>query len=112
MAKVRTIGGLLLCVAISVRARATTCNSVAGLKLPDTVITVAQDIGAGKFVPSEGRPSDLQLTAYKGLPAFCRVRGVIKTVSRVAYRVRSVAANQWLERQIHGRRERWVGRVR
>jgi hypothetical protein len=78
MANVHTIGGLLLCVAISVPARATTCNSVAGLKLPDTVITVAQDIGVGKFVPPEGRPSDLQLTAYKGLPAFCRVRGVIK----------------------------------
>jgi feruloyl esterase len=41
------------------------------------IIIAAQDTGPGKFVPPEGMPSDLQLTAYKGLPAFCRVRGVI-----------------------------------
>src|SRR5215469_3342796 len=78
MAKVHTIGGFLLCAAMSIQGRPAMCTKVAALKFGDTVITAAQDIGTGKFVPAEGRPSDLQLTAYKDLPAFCRVRGVIK----------------------------------
>jgi hypothetical protein len=50
----------------SVGAHATACSSLAELKLPNTIVAAAQDIGIGKFVPAEGRPSDLQLTAYKG----------------------------------------------
>lgn len=78
MAKVHRLGSFLFCVAISVPARAATCSSLAALKLPKTVVTAGQDVGSGKFVPPEGRPSDLQLAAYRDLPAFCRVQGVLR----------------------------------
>ena len=46
------------------------CESMANLKLRDTVITTAQSVPAGSFSP----PSGATLT---GLPDFCRVAGVI-----------------------------------
>jgi feruloyl esterase len=78
MRKFSGIAGFLVCVGLSLPAAAATCGSLTALKLSDTVITAAQDILPGKFVPPEGRPSDLQLAAYRDLPAFCRVQGVIK----------------------------------
>ena len=97
MAKVQVIALFVLCVAVSVPAPAATCNSLAALTLPKTIMISAQDIGPGKFVPSEGRPSDLQLTAYKDLPAFCRVRGVIKSSpeSNIEFEVWLPTADTW-----------------
>jgi len=52
-------------------ARAADCATLLNTKLPDTNLTVAQLVPAGKFVPPYGRPLDK-------LPAFCRVAGVIR----------------------------------
>lgn len=52
---------------------AATCESLAGLKLPDTTIVAAQTVGAGAFAPPSGSAAP-----YKEVPAFCRVTGVIK----------------------------------
>lgn len=47
------------------------CEGLAKLALPDTTITAAAIVPAGKFQPPAGGVLD-------GLPAFCRVAGVIK----------------------------------
>src|SRR5690349_11344865 len=53
---------------------AATCQSLSTLKLADTVITIAQPIGAGEFTP--------QRNGSKPVPvAFCRVVGKIKPTS-------------------------------
>ncbi len=72
----------LLLAAISVCAPvagAATCESLAGLSLPNVTISIAQLVPAGAFVPppdpygGRSRPAD-----YKGVPAFCRVAAEIK----------------------------------
>jgi feruloyl esterase len=50
------------------------CESLAGLNLPDTTITVAQSVAAGSFTPSSAE-------AIPNLPDFCRVEGMIKPAS-------------------------------
>src|SRR3954470_14229244 len=61
----------------SAASAATTCESLAGLKLADTTITLAQSVEAGKFAAAPagrgggGNP-------YADLPAFCRVTATIK----------------------------------
>jgi feruloyl esterase len=52
-------------------ARADTCESLMEIALPYTTITTAQSIPAGTFTPPVGNP-------IGGVPAFCRVVGVIK----------------------------------
>ena len=54
-------------------AAAQTCEKLADLKLANTSITVAQSVAPGAFTPPAG-----PATAFKELPAFCRVTGVIK----------------------------------
>jgi hypothetical protein len=54
-------------------AAATNCEDLAHLTLPDTTIT-AVTVPAGDFTPPQGAP-------LHGLPAFCRVTGVIKPSS-------------------------------
>lgn len=49
------------------------CNSLAQLRLPDTTITLAVST-SGTFTPPDGKP-------LEGLPAFCRVVGVIRPTS-------------------------------
>jgi feruloyl esterase len=46
------------------------CESLAGLTLPDTKITIAQAVPAGSFTPPGEK-------AIENLPAFCRVAGII-----------------------------------
>jgi feruloyl esterase len=54
--------------------QAATCQSLSRLKLADTVITIAQPIGAGEFTPPRN--------GSKAVPvAFCRVAGKIKPTS-------------------------------
>src|SRR5947209_7015829 len=55
-------------------ASAATCESLSGMTLSNTEITVAQTVPAGAFTPPYGSPLDK-------LPAFCRVAGVSKPTS-------------------------------
>ena len=54
-------------------ASAQTCEKLAELKLANTTITAAQSVAGGAFTPPAGSAS-----AFKELPAFCRVAGTIK----------------------------------
>src|SRR5438067_2246052 len=59
------------------------CDSLRGLKLPDTTITAAVEVAAGSFTPPPGDLSggtDIQVLAslFKQLPAFCRVEAQSK----------------------------------
>ncbi|HEX9187893.1 MAG TPA: tannase/feruloyl esterase family alpha/beta hydrolase [Vicinamibacteria bacterium] len=47
------------------------CGSLVTLSLPDTSISLAETVGPGSFTPPAARP-------LEGLPAFCRVAGVIR----------------------------------
>jgi feruloyl esterase len=62
---------------------AATCESLAGLKLPNTSITLAQRVPAGTFNPSKPFPAAGPLggrpvVAPNALPDFCRVAAMIK----------------------------------
>lgn len=70
-ASCRTLYLLLAITAcISVEANAADCDHLTTLKLPNTDITVAEAVAAGRFAPPYGPP-------IGDLPAFCRVAGVI-----------------------------------
>ena len=65
---------------------ATTCASLKNLKLPDTTITVAEEVPAGAFhipggsaAPAQGNAAQRNAVLEK-LPAFCRVGGDIRPV--------------------------------
>lgn len=62
-------------------AAAADCENLAGLKLPDTTITLAQSVAAGAFTPPPGSVDPAHTFPFKTLPAFCRVTGVIKPSS-------------------------------
>src|SRR5262249_40827413 len=75
----RNLSGILLIgvlgVSIVVPASAATCESLSTLKLPDTTVTSAQVVEAGKFeLPSPGPNPAI----FKELPAFCRVTLEVK----------------------------------
>ena len=57
--------------AVCVPAAAANCEGLATLALPNTTISTAASVVAGDFTPPEGG-------GLKGMPAFCRVAGVIK----------------------------------
>ena len=61
---------------------AQSCESLAKLDLPAASITRAESVPAGSFTPPAGK-------AITGLPAFCRVAGVIKpsTDSNIQFEV-------------------------
>jgi len=57
---------------------AATCESLANAKLANTRITAAQTVAAGAFpAPPAGLPGQPPMD-FSGLPAFCRVQGVIE----------------------------------
>ena len=63
-------------VSTALPAAAASCESLAGLKLPDTTITMAQSVAAGAFtVPAAGRGA---APRFDDLPAFCRVAATLK----------------------------------
>src|SRR5690349_19726882 len=64
----------LIMAAAPLVARAADCANLSGTKLPDTTLTTAQAVPAGRFMPPYGRPLDK-------LPAFCRLAGVIRPTS-------------------------------
>jgi TonB family protein len=66
---------VLILLAVPSSASATTCESLAALKLPDTTITLAQPVAAGAFIPPG---ANVPPASVKNLPAFCRVAATIK----------------------------------
>jgi feruloyl esterase len=62
---------LVLLLLASLPAPAATCESMAALSLPHTIITDAHSYAAGEFLQQNGQ---------RNLPAFCRVQGVVKPV--------------------------------
>src|SRR5262245_15216422 len=60
---------------ISSAAVAATCEDLAKLSLPNTTITLAQNVPAGTFTPPAGARGGNQ---FSNLPAFCRVQATLK----------------------------------
>lgn len=69
------LSGVLLCFLSTVRAvaaaNASSCESLATTNLPNTTISVAETVTAGKFSPPYGNAVDK-------VPPFCRIAGVIR----------------------------------
>ncbi|MCC6394152.1 MAG: tannase/feruloyl esterase family alpha/beta hydrolase [Bryobacterales bacterium] len=65
---------LLVSAFFSMPARAASCESLGSLALPQTTITSAQSVSAGRFQP----PSSPGPTPFRNLPAFCRVVATLK----------------------------------
>src|SRR2546425_3722315 len=60
-------------------ALAASCESLAGLKLPDSTITLAQTIAAGAFTPRAGaRGAGGPAAVLRDLPEFCRVAATLR----------------------------------
>src|SRR5262245_39173407 len=81
MSKVLLSSGVLFVVLLTVvPLSAAPCESLAGLKLPDTTITMAQSVAAGAFSPGGGgRAGGGRGGAQFGdLPAFCQVDATVK----------------------------------
>src|SRR5690348_11166203 len=70
----------VLGLVLSMPALATTCESLASLRLSDTTFTLAQPIAAGALTLPGGRGPNPN-AAYKDLPAFCRVAATLKPTS-------------------------------
>jgi len=78
----RKIAGIALLIVFFgvLPAFAASCESLSGLKLPDTTITSAQNMAAGSFTPPS--PGNQPVPAlFKNLPAFCRVTAEVKPTS-------------------------------
>jgi hypothetical protein len=54
-----------------------TCESIAGLQLPDTKIEIAKEVPAGEFVAPDVPAAPAQAIEFRKLRAFCRVHAVI-----------------------------------
>jgi feruloyl esterase len=81
MSKVLLSSGVLFVVLLTVvPLSAAPCESLTGLKLPDTTITMAQSVAAGAFSPGGGgRAGGGRGGAQFGdLPAFCQVAATVK----------------------------------
>ena len=70
----RTLVAVSLILATAILGRAADCASLSSTNLPNTTVTTAQSVPAGRFMPPYGRPLDK-------LPAFCRLAGVIRPSS-------------------------------
>src|SRR5262250_1991501 len=84
MSKVLLSSGVLFVLLLNVvPVSAAPCESLAGLKLPDTTITMAQSVAAGAFsTGGGGRAGGGRGGAQFGdLPAFCQVTATIKPTS-------------------------------
>ena len=60
---------------------AATCDTLTELKIADATITSAKIVAAGAFLPPNIRADQPAATAYKNLPAFCRVEGYVAPVN-------------------------------
>jgi Tannase and feruloyl esterase len=85
---------LLLALMVAASAAfAADCEQLASLKLPGASISSAGTVAAGEFPAPAGRGAQ----NYRDLPAFCRVRGVIKPSpdSDIQFEVWLPAAANW-----------------
>ncbi|WP_433984144.1 tannase/feruloyl esterase family alpha/beta hydrolase [Tunturiibacter empetritectus] len=64
----------LFVAAFSTPAHAADCHALAQIALPDTTILIAEPVVGGSFTPPYGAP-------LTGLPAFCRVSGILHPTS-------------------------------
>ncbi len=83
------------------------CANLVSLKLPDTADLTAAVVEGSKFTPpAQGNPApaarNVQGTLFASLPAFCRVTGG----DQAGRALRGVAADERLEWQIPGHRQR------
>jgi feruloyl esterase len=88
--------------------RATTCESLATLALPETIITLAKSQPAGTFAAP--KPFDSPEPSFENLPAFCRVAGEIKPTkdSNVKFEV-WMPLSGWNSKLIGLRNGDWAG---
>lgn len=65
-------------VVLTTSAMAATCENLTSLSIPNTTITSARTVAAGKFTPpSAERGPAAETAAYKDLPGFCRVTATL-----------------------------------
>src|SRR5512147_1220839 len=62
-------------------AQAATCESLAGLTLPQAAVTAAEPVAAGVFVPPGPAPSPAAQRIFAAAPAFCRVAATLTPTS-------------------------------
>ena len=65
-------------ITVGANAYAETCENLSNLKLKDTTITSAQTVAAGQYTPAAEPFAQPAPSAFKDLPAFCRVTAEIK----------------------------------
>jgi feruloyl esterase len=83
---------LLICACATLRAA--DCNSLKSLQLENTTIILAESVTSGTVTIMDSRPS------FSGLPAFCRVAGVLRPTADSA-----IHFEVWLPAQ------NWNGRL-
>ena len=87
----------VVCVAVGVSTEtlsaAGSCETLSALKLPDTIITMAQSVAAGGFsAPAAGGGGEV----FSTLPGFCRVAATIKPTSDSDIKVEVwLPASEW-----------------
>ena len=116
----RLTAGLLVGVACAVAAATTSiepvltaassCEAVASMAFRDAKITAADPVAAGAFSPPGARNAQPN-TAFRQLPAFCRVAATLNAIERFRYQDRGLAAGVGLERQVPGGRQRRLGGI-
>jgi feruloyl esterase len=74
---------LLLTIAACIATvfAASTCESLTGLKLKNTTITMAETVAAGAFSSPLPAPKGKQPQSFRNLPAFCRVGATLTPVA-------------------------------
>ena len=89
---------LPLCVLLAAASPAlgATCESLASLSLPNTIITAAQAVAAGAFTPPATGRGGSGSNPYGALPPFCRVAATLKPVPQSDIRMEIwMPANGW-----------------
>ena len=77
-----TIRSVCWAFALAVPSFGASCDTLASLALPDTTITSAQLVAAGKFTPpGHGQGKAKGPNPYVDLPEFCRVMATLKPTS-------------------------------
>jgi feruloyl esterase len=71
----------LLFSSVPASAAAASCESLASLSLPHTVITLAQPVAAGAFTPPAPAGPGASQALFSHLPPFCRVAATLSPVS-------------------------------
>ncbi|HEV2674656.1 MAG TPA: tannase/feruloyl esterase family alpha/beta hydrolase [Aliidongia sp.] len=78
--KLCLLGAAPLALAFAHTAEAGTCESLAGLKVPNTTITAAISVPAGLYTAPDG-------STYPNMPAFCRVAATVSTQPTEAVKI-------------------------